>query len=124
MIVEKSLNDLKPQIYKKVLEKTEEYIKDHKNLQFKLNRSKEKKQTNPPIKKEQMTKPLKKQNQENRESLKKNIINIRYSSNISQKAKLFTQNSREIPKKIDQNNPINKRKSGGVKAMAKIFEPK
>ena len=33
------------------------------------------------------------------------------------------QNSREIPKKIDENNPINKnRTTGGVKDMAKLFE--
>ena len=34
-IIEKSLNDLKPEIKKLVLEKTEEYIKDHKNLHLK-----------------------------------------------------------------------------------------
>ena len=122
LIIEKSLNDLKPQIYKLVLEKTEEYIKGHKNLQLKLNQTKEKKVINQPVKNEK--KPLKNTNPEKKENLKKHIITTSNTSNISQRAKMFnTQNSREIQKTIDKNNPFNKTgKTGGIKAMAKIFE--
>ena len=45
-IIDKSLNDLKPQLYQLVQAKTEEFLKDHKNLQLKLN--KKEKKTNPP----------------------------------------------------------------------------
>jgi hypothetical protein len=129
LIVEKSLNDLKPKIYKLVLEKTQEYIKDHKNLQLKLNQPTEKKAINKPIKIETKTKPIKhtnyQENKENRESLKKNIITTSNTSNISQRAKMFnTQNSREIPKVLDKNNPYNKGNFGGIKAKAKLFEQK
>ena len=75
LIVEKSLNDLKPKIYKLVLEKTQEYIKDHKNLQLKLNKKKKKKTMDKPLKIETKTKPIKhtnyQENKEGRESLKK-----------------------------------------------------
>ena len=36
LLIEKTLNDLSPEINKLVLEKTEQYIKNHKNLQLKL----------------------------------------------------------------------------------------
>ena len=68
MLIDKTLNDLKPEIYKLVLAKTEKYIKDHKNLHLKLNNIQEKKPGNV-IKKEEKTKPLK--HVETRESLKK-----------------------------------------------------
>ena len=46
LMIDKTLNDLKPEIYKLVLEKTEQYIKDHKNLHLKLNNIQEKKPGN------------------------------------------------------------------------------
>ena len=48
-VVEKTMKELKPKISQLILEKTEEYIKSHKNLQLKLNQPKEKK---PPLKEE------------------------------------------------------------------------
>ena len=42
-IIDKSLESLKPEIYKEVQKKTEEYIKEHKNLNLKLNLTKDKK---------------------------------------------------------------------------------
>jgi hypothetical protein len=122
-IIEKSLNDLKPEIKKLVLEKTEEYIKDHKNLHLKLNNIHEKKPVNLP-KKEEKTKPLNKQ-KESKESLKGNIETARFSSksNIKERAQMFTLPAKAPPKIIDKNNPFGKKESaGGVKNMAKLFE--
>ena len=68
MLIDKTLNDLKLEIYKLVLEKTEQYIKDHKNLNLKLNNIQEKKRGNK-IKKEEKAKQLKPV--DIRESLKK-----------------------------------------------------
>ena len=42
-IIDKSLESLKQEIYKAVQKKTEEYIKEHKNLNLKLNLTKDKK---------------------------------------------------------------------------------
>ena len=44
LIIDKSFNDLKPQIYQLVEKETEQYIKDHKSLQLKVNQSKKGKQ--------------------------------------------------------------------------------
>ena len=122
LIIDKTLNDLKPEIYKLVLEKTEQYIKDHKNLHLKLNNIQEKKPGNV-IKKEEKTKPLKPV--ETRESIKKNIQTARFSANIKERAHMFTLPIKSPPKVIDKNNPFGKKESsGGVKNMAKLFEQK
>ena len=121
LLVEKALNDLKPEINKLVLEKTEQYIKDHKNLQLKLNNIQEKKTVNI-TKKEEKTKPLNK-HKENKESLRKNIETAKFSSNIKERAQMFIQPRKSPPKVIDKNNPFGKKESsGGVKNKAKIFE--
>ena len=122
LIIEKTLEELKPKIYQQILEKTEKYIKDHKNLQLKLNQNKEKL----PVKKEAKTKPIKKDEKpkpnhpDNKEPLK-----TKTSSNIKERAKMFGgQNNKEIPKHFDINNPINKGQKGNVNKMAKLFEHK
>lgn len=121
LIIDKTFNDLKPEIYKLVLEKTEQYIKDHKNLQLKLNNIQEKKSGNLP-KKEEKTKPLKK-HIESKESLKRNIETAKFGSNIRERAQMFTLPRKSPPKVIDENNPFGKKdSSGGVKNMAKLFE--
>ncbi len=123
-IIDKTLEDLKPKIYQQALEKTEQYIKEHKNLQLKLNPNKEK----PPVKKEFKTKPLKREekpkpNHQDNKDLKKNIITSSNSGNIKERAKMFgAQNSKEIAKNVDTNNPLNKGVKGNVNKMAKIFE--
>ena len=121
-IIDKTLNDLKPEIYKLVLEKTEQYIKDHKNLQLKLNNIQEKKSVKL-AKKEEKTKPLNK-NVETKESLKRNIETAKFgSNNIRERAQMFTLPRKSPPKIIDKNNPFGKKESsGGVKNMAKLFE--
>ena len=103
-IIDKSLQDLKGQIYHLVLNKTLEYIKEHKNLQLKLNQTTIK--------------------HKNSEPPKQQGINITKSVNISEKAKIFNANKiREIPKNIDANNPYHKKeKSGNIKNLAKMFE--
>ena len=118
-IIEKTLNDLKPKIYQLVLEKTEEYIKDHNNLHLKLNQTKE-------IKKEKKV-PLKVNQKSEKNDISKNQNQIKTSSfKISDRAKQFNSNkSHEMPKKIDENNPINKtKKLGGIKERSKMFEEK
>ena len=121
-LIDRTFNDLKPEIYKLVLEKTEQYIKDHKNLHLKLNNIQEKKTGNL-IKKEENTKPLNR-HIENRESLKRNIQTSNFSrNNIKERAQMFTLPKKTPPKVIDKNNPFGKKESaGGVKNMAKIFE--
>ena len=120
-IIEKALNDLKPKIYHLVLDKTEEYLKGHNNLNLKLNQTKE-------IKKEQKI-PAKHltQNTE-KEDISKNQNKIKTSpSKISDRAKKFSSiNNSEVPRKIDENNPINKTKKlgGGIKERSKMFEVK
>ena len=106
-IINKSLNDLKPQIYKLVLEKTEEYIKDHKNIQLKLSH-----------------KPTPKQNI-NKGDLKNQIKTTNTNSNINERAKMFEGiNKRESQKIYDENNPYAKKvdKQKNVLSMAKIFD--
>ena len=122
LLIDKTLNDLKPEIYKLVLEKTEQYIKDHKNLHLKLNNIQDKKPGNV-IKKEEKTKPINK-HIESKESLKKNIQTAKLgSNNIKERAQMFTLPRKSPPKVIDKNNPFGKKESsGGVKNMAKIFE--
>ena len=51
-VVEKTMKELKPKISQLILEKTEEYIKSHKNLQLKLNQPKEKNPYAPHVKEE------------------------------------------------------------------------
>ena len=119
LIIEKSLNDLKPKIYQLVLDKTEEYIKDSNNLHLKLNQTKE-------IKKEKII-PLRRVVTQKSEAddISKNQNNIKTnSSKISERIKQFNSNKRsELPKKIDENNPINKtKKLGGIKERSKMFE--
>ena len=120
-IIDKTFNDLKPEIYKLVLEKTEQYIKDHKNLDLKLNNIQEKKYGNLQ-KKEEKTKPLNK-HIESKESLRRNIETAKFGSNIRERAQMFTLPRKSPPKVIDKNNPFGKKESsGGVKNMAKLFE--
>ena len=126
-IIDQTLEDLKPKIYHEVKKKTEEYIKTHKNLQLKINSNK----TNPPLqsrrksfktgeKKEdiKITKP----NHPGNKEPNKNKPTSSNPSNIKERAKIFTQKSKEPPKNIDKNNPLNKGVKGNVNKMAKIFE--
>ena len=87
LIIDQNLKDLKPKIYKLVLEKTEEYIKGHKNLQLKLAVDTDKKQTNATIKPKSPVKPNnEKQSQEKKESEKKEIkTNTTDNSTLNQK---------------------------------------
>ena len=134
LIIDKSFNDLKPQIYKLVLEETEKYIKDHKNLQLKVNQKKEEKHVLFSIKKE--VKPnsnfyqnLKKFSKENKETpIKKFIIRSNtVGSRIKERARMFDFiDKKEISKHYDENNPFNKKvdQNKQVKALAKMFENK
>jgi hypothetical protein len=131
-IIEKSIKELKPQLQKIVLDKTEQYIKEHKNLQLKLSNPPEKKPLNHPEKKP-LNHPEKKpvnayhppKQPKKKENLKNQIITKTGSFNINERAKMFSgQNSKEIKIKVDENNPFNKGKKGNVKAMASIFEQK
>ena len=125
-IIEKSLNDLKPKIYQLVLDKTEEYIKGHNNLHLKLNQTKE-------IKKEKKipsrapTQKIEKNDNSKNQNQNQNQNKIKTSpSKISDRAKKFSSiNTREVPRKIDENNPIYKtKKLGGIKERSKMFEAK
>ena len=122
-IIEKSINDLKPQIYQLVLEKTEEYIKEHKNLQLKLNQVKDNKKSKNYNK--SPTKPRVRFNEpESKDTLKKQIISKRSFSSIGERTQIFSAKySHEITKKIDENNPYYKNKNQGkIKSLAKLFE--
>ena len=125
-IIDKSLESLKPEIYKAVQKKTEEYIKEHKNLNLKLNLTKDKKTNNqnahkdPNLHHNNHTNQTKK---DNKESGKKG--NETVGGNIGQRAKMFDGAKTTIkPKNYDENNPLKKgpSKGKGVKDMAKMFE--
>jgi hypothetical protein len=128
LIIDKTLEDLKPKIYQEVLKKTEEYIKTHKNLQLKINSNK----TNPPLQsrrksfktgeKKEDIKITKPNHPGNKDPHKNKPTSSNPSNAIKEKAKLFTQKSKELPKNIDKNNPLNKGVKGNVNKMAKIFE--
>ena len=130
-IIDKSLEDLKPQIYKSVQKKTEEYIKEHKNMELKLNLPKEKTHA-PNAHKDHndqnhhpshATKKENKDNKDNKEG--KNKSNPTASGNINERAKMFGgTKTTDKPKKVDANNPINKGapKGNAVKDRVKMFE--
>ena len=124
LIIDKTLEDLKPKIYNEVLKKREEYIKSHKNLQLKINSNK----TNPPPqnrrksfrteeKKDNKNKITKPNHAGNKDPIKNHPSNT-----IKEKAKIFTQKSKEIPKNIDEYNPLTKGVKGNVNKKAKMFE--
>ena len=128
-IIDKTLEDLKPKIYKEVEKKTEEYIKNHKNLQLKINSNK----TNPPPqnrrksfrteeKKDNKNKIAKPNHGGNKEPIKNKPISSNISNAIKDRAKIFTQKSKEPPKNIDENNPLSKGVKGNVNKKAKMFE--
>ena len=125
-IIDKSLEDLKPQIYQLVQKKTEEYIKEHKNLDLKLNLPKDKKTNNQNAHKDpnlHHTNHTTINKKDNKEHTKKG--NETVSGNIGQRAKLFDGGkTTEKPKNYDENNPYKKgaSKGKGVKDMAKLFE--
>ena len=136
-IIDKSFNELKPQINKLVLEETEQYIKDHKNLQLKATQSKKEKHVSIPIKKEPKPNSNFYQNvkkfsqQQEQGTVNKNIIRSisvgPSNSSIMARAKMFDlMNKKEVPKKYDENNPFSKgvEKNKGVKDIAKIFDQK
>ena len=128
LIIDKALDELKPKIQEEVLKKTQEYIKQHKNLQLKINQS----ITNPSTqnrryslrtatqkKKEEKKKTLNEHNQQTKESNKK------MSSKIKEKTKIFNpQNTKVITKNKDKNNPYNAGTTGNIINKAKIFEQK
>ena len=132
LIVDKSLNDLKPQIYKLVAEKTEQYIKDHKNLQLKLAQNQPKKTAPGSAVKRETKANIRanisaKKSKEIKEAPKNQPVSNTTKASISQRAKLFSNNKnnyREVGKKYDDNNPYKKGadKNKGVKDMAKIFD--
>ena len=106
-IINKSLNDLKPQIYKLVLEKTEEYIKNHKNIQLKLSQ-----------------KPTPKQNIIKDDS-KNQSKTTNSNPKINERAKMFEGiQKRESQKIYDENNPYAKKveKQKNVLSRAKMFD--
>ena len=101
-IINKNLNDLKPILNKIVLEKTEQYIKDHKNLQLKLNVTKNKKP-----------------GATNAGATAKN--------NLNQKAKMSEgQKQNDSQKSNNDNNPSNKKvvKENNILARARLFAQK
>ena len=122
-VIEQTIKELKPQISKLVLEKTEEYIKQHKNLQLKLTQPKDKK----PLPKEERTKALKPTVKENiktvdeKNNLQNPILSGKNSSNISQRAKLFEKDKFQTHK-INKEDSKNIAKKNSVHAMAKLFE--
>lgn len=122
-VIEQTIKELKPQISKLVLEKTEEYIKEHKNLQLKLTQTKDKK----PLPKEERTKALKPTVKENiktvdeKNNLQNPILSGKNSSKISQRAKIF-ENEKFKTHKINREDSKNIAKKHGVHAMAKLFE--
>ena len=147
-VIEQTLKELKPQISKLVLEKTEEYIKEHKNLQLKLTQPKEDKMPQPkedkisqpkedkisqpkedkiPQPKEERTKPLKPTVKDNiktvdeKNNLQNPILSGKNSSKISQRAKLF-ENDKFQTHKINREDSKNIAKKNSVHAMAKLFE--
>ena len=122
-IIDKSLDDLKPQIYNLVQKKTEEYLKENKNLDLKSNLTKDKKTNNQNAHKDQKLHPTNQNKNENKETTKKD--NETVHGNIGERAKMFDGGkTKENPKKYDENNPFNKgaSKGKGVKDMAKMFE--
>lgn len=121
-IINKNLNDLKPIIYKLVLEKTEQYVKDHKNLQLKLITPKCKKPVNTTTNPKPET--VKQENKNNDNSQKQDVP---AKKNINLRAKMFEgQNKREPQKTYDENNPIKKNvdKEKNILARAKLFAQK
>ena len=128
-IIDKSLEDLKPEIYQAIQKKTEEYIKEHKNLELKLNLPKDSKTHNQNIHKEHKEqKPHQpnthKENKEKKEN-KESKNNAAQGGNINERAKKFVETkTNDKQKKVDENNPINKgaTKGNAVKDRAKMFE--
>ena len=125
-IIDKSLENLKPEIYKAVQKKTEEYLKEHKNLNLKLNLTKDKKANNQNAYKDPNLHHTNLSNlnkADNKEPAKKHKVTA--SGNIEERAKMFAgAKAAEKPKKYDENNPFKKgaSKGKGVKDMAKIFD--
>ena len=119
-IIDKILNDLKPKINKLILNKTEEYIKGHKNAQFKLNQTKPNLKDNktipPPTKPESNFKKI-----ENVKPIKKQYFRAK-SSFINDKVNIFNNIKNKVSKNYDENNPINKKPKLGIKERAKMFE--
>jgi hypothetical protein len=101
-IINKNLNDLKPILNKIVLEKTEQYIKDHKNLQLKLNVTKNKKPVT-------------------------TNAGTTVKNNLNQKAKMSEgQEQSDSQKSNNDNNPSNKKvvKENNILARARLFAQK
>ena len=101
-IINKNLNDLKPILNKIVLEKTEQYIKDHKNLQLKLNVTKNKKPVT-------------------------TNAGTTVKNNLNQKAKMSEGQQQSDPQKSNNdNNPSNKKsaKENNILARARLFAQK
>ena len=101
-IINKNLNDLKPILNKIVLEKTEQYIKDHKNLQLKLNVTKNKKPVT-------------------------TNAGTTVKNNLNQKAKMSEgQEKSDSQKSNNDNNPSNKKvvKENNILARARLFAQK
>ena len=101
-IINKNLNDLKPILNKIVLEKTEQYIKDHKNLQLKLNVTK------------------------NKKSVTTNT-GTTVKNNINQKANMSEGlNQSDSQKSNNDNNPSTKKvvKENNILARARLFAQK
>ena len=139
LIIDKSFNDLKPQIYQLVEKETEQYIKDHKSLQLKVNQSKKGKHISFPIKKE--NKPnanfyrnIKQSVNVNghtqvfkgKEILKRTVFRSNtVGASIKERAKMFDlMDITETEKEHDENNPLYKHvdKNKGVRAIAQLFE--
>ena len=94
---------------------------NHKNLQLKLNQPKDKKPIQP---KTEKPVPVKNNSntQENRETVKKNIVSEKINSNISQMAKIFEADKYQSHK-IDKPDLSKMIKKGvGVQQMAKMFD--
>ena len=131
-VVEKTMKELKPKISQLILEKTEEYIKSHKNLQLKLNQPKEKK---PPLKEEKQNEhkihtqknvqPPVKDNKMQHPAKENKIQNPAKENKIQHPAK---ENKIQPPvketKNTLQNQVISEKPKPKINDRSKMFEPK
>jgi hypothetical protein len=122
-VIEKTMNDLKPKIYKKVLEKTEEYIKDHKNLQLKLNQPKDEK---PQLKEEKQNGKKVQAHKNVQPPVKENKIQPPVKENKIQHP--VKENKIQHPEKETKNTfqkqVISEKHKSKINDRANMFEPK
>ena len=122
-VIEKAMNDLKPKIYNLVLEKTEEYIKDHKNLQLKLNQPKDEK---PQLKEEKQNDKKVQAHKNVQPPVNENKIQPPVKENKIQHP--VKENKIQHPEKETkanlQNQIISEKPKSSINDRSKMFEPK